>query len=203
MDSSLVPLLWGLLEKVGLAFLLVFGLTRTTQFSQVLDRRLNATNSAVLIVFFGALAILASYTGVPLPSGAIVNIRDTAPMVAGLVGGPIVGLGAGLIGGIHRYSLGGLTATPCAINTVIAGLLGGLIYLWVGKRIIGAHWATVYAIAILALEMILILLLVQPFSTALATVQLIAIPMIVANAVGTGAITYMVRSVKGAVSPNG
>jgi sigma-B regulation protein RsbU (phosphoserine phosphatase) len=33
---------------------------------------------------------------------------------------------AGLIGGIHRYFLGGFTAIPCALATVIAGLAEGI-----------------------------------------------------------------------------
>ncbi|MBI4322238.1 MAG: hypothetical protein HY675_27410 [Chloroflexi bacterium] len=202
MDAATGSLLWSMLEKVGLAFLLVYALAQTGYFRQILSRRLHARNQAVLIVFFGGLAILGTYTGAALPSGAIINIRDMSPMVAGLVGGPVVGLGAGLIGGIHRYTVGGLTATPCAITTILAGLLGGLVYLWVGKNVIAAHWAGLYAVVMMALEMGLILLLVQPFSSAMATVQIIALPMIVANAVGTGVIVFMVRNVAREVNPD-
>lgn len=68
-------------------------------------------------------------------SGAIANIRDLGPMLAGLVGGPVIGLGAGAIGGIHRYFLSGFTAIPCALATVIAGLGGGNVIILEAKGI--------------------------------------------------------------------
>ncbi|MCY7433652.1 hypothetical protein MCZ49_18240, partial [Bacillus safensis] len=36
--------------------------------------------------------------------------------MGGLIGGPFVGIGAGLLAGIHRYTLGGSTALSCAIS---------------------------------------------------------------------------------------
>ncbi len=35
---------------------------------------------------------------------------------------------SGLTGGLHRYSLGGMTALSCMISTIIEGLLGGLVH---------------------------------------------------------------------------
>jgi phosphoserine phosphatase RsbU/P len=60
--------------------------------------------------------------------GAIINVRDLGPMVGGLVGGPVVGVGAGLIGALYRASLGGFSVVPCVLATVLAGLLGGLVW---------------------------------------------------------------------------
>lgn len=51
---------------------------------------------------FGSLAVYGTLRSIEL-SGAIVNIRDLAPLVAELLGGPITGTLIGLIGGIHRY----------------------------------------------------------------------------------------------------
>ena len=39
--------------------------------------------------------------------GGIANTRDLGPALGGLLGGPVVGIGAGLIGGVQRLAMGG------------------------------------------------------------------------------------------------
>ena len=82
---------------VVFAYLLV----RTDFFQEILEKKFTLKNQLFLIVAFGLLAIYGTYAGIPY-NGAVANIRDIGPVMAGLIGGPIVGLGAGLIGGIQR-----------------------------------------------------------------------------------------------------
>ena len=58
--------------------------------------------------------------------GAIVNTRVIGVLAAGLLGGPYVGIGAAVIGGLHRYlfDIGGFTAVSCAVSTFVEGLIG-------------------------------------------------------------------------------
>ena len=70
---------------------------------------------------------MGTYLGIIIMD-AYANIRGIGAMLGGLLGGPIVGVGAGLIGGIHRYSLGGFTALACAVGTTTSGLIGGFFY---------------------------------------------------------------------------
>ena len=115
-------------------------------------------------------------------------------MIAGLVGGPIVGLGAGLIGGIHRYFLEGFTAVPCALSTVVAGLAGGLIYKWRKGEFIGIPGAVLFAFLMESLHMGLALLIARPFSEALEVVKLISLPMIIANTIGMAIFAFIVSN---------
>lgn len=78
----------------------------------VIDKRFTYKNQIVMILIFGSFSIFGNYSGIKLPSGAIANIRDIGPLVAGLVGGPVIGLGAGLIGGVNRFYGGNFTALP-------------------------------------------------------------------------------------------
>lgn len=103
--------------------------------------------------------------------------------MAGVVGGPIAGTLAGLIGGIHRYTVGGATALPCTISTIIIGIISGL----VSTKLLGKMYLLKGAALGFVLEsgaMGLILLLVQPFDNALKIVSQIALPMITANTIG-------------------
>jgi sigma-B regulation protein RsbU (phosphoserine phosphatase) len=115
-------------------------------------------------------------------------------MLAGLVGGPMIGLGVGLIGGIHRYFLGGFTAVPCALATIIAGLAGGVIYKLRKGEFVAVWQATLFALVIESLHMGLVLLIARPFSEALAAVKLLSLPMIIASTVGIAIFAFMVNN---------
>ena len=54
--------------------------------------------------------------------------------MGGLLGGPVVGGLVGLTGGLHRYSMGGMTALSCMISTIVEGLLGGSVHSYMIKR---------------------------------------------------------------------
>ncbi len=164
---------------VGVAYLV----TRTRYLQQVVRHQFTLQNHVFFILVFGALAIFATYAGIPV-SGAIANVRDLGPMIAGLLGGPVIGLGAGVIGGVHRYYLGGLTGLSCSLATVLAGLFGGLIYLRRNGTFIGVSGAVVFAALMESLHMGLILLLAEPYADAVAVVKTISVPMVLANALG-------------------
>ena len=184
MEVSIADLSLDLVEKICVVVLFAYIVTRTKYFTQVLGRQSDIKNRVFLVLAFGGFSIYGTYSGVELPSGAIANIRDLGPMIAGLAGGPVVGLGAGLIGGIHRYFLGGFTAVPCALATVIAGLVGGMINGWRKGDFVGIPGAMVFAFLMESFHMGLALLIARPFSEALAVVKLVSVPMILANTIG-------------------
>lgn len=145
----------------------------------------------IIALIFGFLSIYGTYSGLEV-LGAKINVRDLGPMVAGLIAGPYAGIGAGLIGGIHRYSLGGITAVPCSVATILAGTIGGLIYLKFNRRFCGVKVAVAFAILMECLHMLLQLTLVQPFPVALEIVTTSAIPMVGANAIGIAAYSIII-----------
>lgn len=189
-----------MLERVGLIIIFAFLVSRLKSFRTVLQKRKSWTSRTILIVIFGVLGIVSSYTGIRIEHGAIyneglhttlnesdaiANTRVISTAIAGLFGGPIVGLGAGVIAGIHRLMLGGFSAVACGISTILAGIIAGVLgrkyrihrtfsyshVLWIG-------------ISVELLQMALILLIAKPFEEALALVQVIALPMIFMNAFG-------------------
>jgi sigma-B regulation protein RsbU (phosphoserine phosphatase) len=164
---------------VGVAYLV----TRTRYLQQVVQHQFTLLNRAVFILVFGTLAIFATYAGIPVP-GAIANVRDLGPMIAGLLGGPVIGLGVGVIGSVHRYFLGGLTGLPCSLAAILAGLFGGLIFLRREGKFIGVPGVVVFAALMESLHMGLILLLAEPYADAIAVVKTISVPMVLANALG-------------------
>jgi sigma-B regulation protein RsbU (phosphoserine phosphatase) len=191
---SVASLLIDLIKTAGVVVAFAYVLTRLSFFDEILDKKLNFRNQAIMILLFGALSIFGTYGGLQLPSGAIANIRDLGPMVAGLIGGPLVGLGAGLIGGIHRYFLGGFTCVSCSLSTVLAGVLGGVIYRIKKGEFVGIWQAILFAVFMELLHMGLTLLIARPYDQAVAVVKDVIIPMTGANALGMAVFAFMIHN---------
>jgi sigma-B regulation protein RsbU (phosphoserine phosphatase) len=194
MDISIANILIDLIKTACVVVAFAYVVTRTGFFAEVLDKKLSFKNQAILVLLFGALSIFGTYGGLQLPSGAIANIRDLGPMVAGLVAGPLVGFGAGLIGGVHRYFLGGFVCIPCSLSTVLAGLLGGAIYRLKRGEFVAVWQAILFAVFMELLHMGLTLLIARPYEQALAVVKEVILPMTGANALGMAIFAFIIRN---------
>ncbi len=204
----LLPLM---LERVGLLIIVAFLLSRMKSFRQVIHNEHGFTEKIIMIAIFGLFGIISNYTGVAIghgmitsqswtadinPNSAIANTRIMGVAIGGLLGGPIVGIGVGLIAGLHRLTLGGFTADACAFSTILAGIVTGLI----GKNFKiqeeKAHWkAVIIGIIMECFQMGIILLLARPYQDALNLVELIAVPMIALNGFGTLLFLMMIQEI--------
>jgi len=205
----LLDLLVIMLERVGVIVAVAFILTRFQFFKNLVHHdKLGRKQEVTAILFFGFFGIVGTYLGVALNTNtlqfnslaisltsdeAIANSRVIGVVVAGLLGGYRLGIGAGLIAGIHRMTLGGFTAVSCGLSTIVAGIIAGAFYRK-GKAL---KPLTVFSIGALAeaIQMTMILLVSKPFERALTLVEVIGVPMILANGVGTALFLLIVHNV--------
>ena len=177
---------FNLLLNIGLLVLIATMLTKLPMVRSMLLEDSHAMGSrAARAVIFGLVSIFSTYTGVRA-QGAIVNTRVIGVLAAGLLGGPYVGIGAAVIGGLHRYlfDIGGFTAVSCAVSTFVEGLIGSAFSKrFKAGKIDGAGVFLITALAEIG-QMAIILLISRPFPAALDLVRLIAFPMIIMNALG-------------------
>lgn len=86
----------------------------------------------IIGVIFGGVAIFGTEVGVNVGDGVLANVRDSAPLCAGLIFGGPAGLIAGIIGGLERFFraywifgannlAADYTRYACSISTVLAG----------------------------------------------------------------------------------
>lgn len=175
-----------LLLNLSMLVIIAHILTKTTFVKQFMFAyKTDLKSNLVLAVIFGLISVLSTYTGIDV-NGAIVNTRVIGVMSGGIIGGPIVGMGAALIGGLHRYffDVGGFTAVACAISTFVEGILGVL----ASKHLKRNQWkkSDIFLLAALAevFQMVIILLVAKPYREALAVVEIISVPMILFNSIG-------------------
>lgn len=205
----MLDLLIIMLERVGTIIAVAFILTRFQFFKNMfaydhLDRKQQVT----AILFFGFFGIIGTYLGVSLHTTsfqynnvsvglmeeeAIANMRVIGVVIAGLLGGYRVGLGAGFIAGIHRMTMGGFTAFSCGLSTIIASILASAFYRK-GKHVKSLHAFLICMLAE-AIQMATILVFSKPFESAYALVEVIGIPMIFANGVGAALFMLIVHNV--------
>ena len=85
------------------------------------------TKQIIIGVLFGCVSAFASSFGVEW-LGTVVNVRDAAPLSAGLIFGAPAGIISGFIGGFYRWLSvywggGTYTRLACSLATVLAGFM--------------------------------------------------------------------------------
>ncbi len=187
-------ILISLLQSVCVLMVLAYVLAGTRVFAEILDGKRTPRNLAIMAATFGLFSIYGTLSGIPM-LGSVINIRDLGPALAGILAGPLAGFGAGLVGGMHRFTLGGPTCYGCTLSTVAAGLIGGLVYNQRRGRLPTTVQAAVLALGIETFHMVTSLLLGQPFDTALAVIKAATVPMLTANAVGMAIFVFIMRNI--------
>lgn len=181
-------LVFMLLQQMCVYLVIAWLLSKTPLVIPVLQVTVRLPHKLMCYVIFSTFCIMGTYFGLNI-NDSIANTRAIGSVLGGLLGGPSVGVLVGFTGGLHRYSLGGMTAFSCMISTIVEGLIGGLVHRYYMKRgqihKLFNPWtaAGVTFIAELA-QMAIILLLARPFDEAVSLVKNIATPMIVANTIG-------------------
>ena len=189
----MIDLLTALFPNVCVIMVFAYMLTRTRFFNEILEQRFSRQNRLILVLVCGLFSIYGTISGMEI-LGGIANIRDLGPAIAGLLAGPLVGVGAGVIGGFHRFFMGGFTAATCSAATVMAGFLGGILFLLRKKKLPSAYTAAGFAAGMELLHMALVLLISRPYEEALEIVRAVAVPMVATNGLGLGIFFFIVAN---------
>lgn len=193
----LVELSQLLFNRLGIIMLFAFLITKLDIFKNyIVKEKLSISDQIFFSLLFGGIGIITTYWGIEV-LGGIVNSRSIAIVVSGLIGGPIVGFGAGLVAGIHRMlmSAGRLTAIACGLSTIMGGIIGGLAKNYIHEK--NRKWLYGIIIGIIAeiIQMSMILLIARPFTDALHIVKVIFIPMTFINSLGIGIFLALIQEI--------
>ena len=147
-------------------------------------------------VLFGLMAIFAttSLGGFDVGDGTIMNVRDAAPLCAGLIFGAPAGIIAGLIGGIYRFVAvcfglaGTYTQIACSVSTILAGFIGAILrkYMFDDKK---PTW--LYGVGIGMVTEVLHMLMIfftnmNDAVNAFEFVKICTVPMVIGNGLAVG-----------------
>ncbi len=195
-----MELIFSLLQQLSIFLVLAYLFSKSPAFKPLTEKNLQPKNKLLLFAIFTGFSILGTYFELPVP-GAVANTGAIGAVLAGLIGGPLLGIAVGSTAALHLFLLSGLAAEAYVISTCIAGMLGGLANIYLRRK---NKWEQVFSpIAALlatfvaeALQMLIILLFKSPFAEAWALVRVIALPMMVANPIGAALFMSMMRDQK-------
>lgn len=160
-------------------------------------RAQNIRNRVLLGFIMGAFCIVSNFIGFHAKQ-AIPNSRVIGAMSAGLLGGPISGFIASVIGAVHRY-LGAPTriSTPaCVLATLIQGAVGSLFWYLRKKRVDYSYvFLFVLTMVMESMHMGLIYMMSRPLEEAIKILRHIATSMIFVNPIGMVLFFNVIRDI--------
>ena len=186
MSHYILNLLITLVERFGAMLAIgLFVLTLTPVGKLGVSRRPEREYRLLLALIFGLLGIMGTYGG-DIVFDSYANLRGVYVITGGLLGGPLVGFGAGLIAGGHRLliDIGGFSSLPCSLATLIEGTAAGLVSQHLKGNNLNWKVALVVGLVGETMHQIMVLSMAKPFEQALDLVKVIALPMIAVNSFG-------------------
>lgn len=192
--------IFSLFQQMSVFLVIAYHFTKSPVFRTFTIGDLRTRQLIILYVVFSTFSIMGTYFGLPIQD-AIANTRAIGAVLAGIIGGPLLGGAVGLTAGIHRMTLGGFTAFSCGVSTTVEGLIGGLFHLYLVRtnrqdQLLNPMVAFVATCLAEVFQMAIILALAEPFEEALALVRVIAIPMMFANSLGAAIFVSIIRDQK-------
>lgn len=184
-DFNLVLLL---LQQMCVFLVIAWLMSKTPLFIPLMQVTVRLPHKFLCYIVFSIFCIMGTWFGLHIDD-SIANTRAIGAVMGGLLGGPVVGGLVGLTGGLHRYSMGGMTALSCMISTIVEGLLGGLVHSILIRRgrtdkVFNPIIAGAVTFVAEMVQMLIILAIARPYEDAVRLVSNIAAPMMVTNTVG-------------------
>lgn len=197
-------------ERISLLLILAFMLTRISQFRVLLDREVGRKTIGLHALIFGLFGIAAAQAGVVVEGDTyashfwvltleadqmLIGSSLVAVVIAGLLGGPLVGMGAGVVVGLYLLMLGGMGKEANMLSNPLTGLLAGLTARFFSEeRIIAPAKALFIGIFPPILQMGLLLIFTDQPEQMVELVNRFGPSLLVTNSVAIALFTAMIRS---------
>ena len=156
-------------------------------------RSLNYIAKQTIIgLVFGGLSAFASGYGVEI-LGTVANVRDAAPLCAGLIFGAPAGVISGLIGGLYRFfsvfwGAGEYTRIACTLSTMLAGVNAAVLrkYMFDNKKPTWSYGVFITVVCEVLHMLMIFFTNMSDSAYAFEFVKAATIPMIIGNSCAVG-----------------
>lgn len=189
-------LMLDMLERMALITIFTYIIFQTDIIKHLVKDEYDKKDKIIMIILFTILSIIGTYFGIYITDKSLANSRPIGTIVAGYLGGPVVGITVGAISGLHRYSLGGFTALACSISTVVEGVIGAGFRRIFKDKGLSPIIAGLSAVVAEITQMIIILIFSNDLEATVLLVKKIAPPMIIINSMGVLLIVMVVDRAK-------
>lgn len=160
-DFIVMPLL-DMFKVLSVMLILTLIATKTKAFKGVISGHVIRKTTIYCFIIFSILGILSSVYYVNV-DGTPSDVRNLIILISGLFAGPYVGIPSGIVAGLFKYSQGGATALPCAVATIICGIIGSLIYVWNNKKFPKTTHSAILMFLFIGFDMLLIVVMTPSY----------------------------------------
>lgn len=194
MNSTLAESIVSLINNVCVITVMAYAVSHSKYYLEWLDGKRNLKNKLFLAIIFGLFSLYAA------AAGGIANVRVLGPMLGGLIGGPLVGIGASFFGGIYRfldlrYAGASEMALSALLATFLAGLSGGLIYRWQKGQLPGLWTTAIFAIVFEAFHMSLTIVMGYQDEIVITTVKNVGFLMTISHTIGATLFVFITKNI--------
>jgi len=194
LEGSILGMGMQLAQKLIFIIVGLYLFCRSRMFTRLTNGIGTLADKFWLIAILATISVLGTVWGIQYfaPTGEllyVINFRDFGAIIGGIIGGPVIGGIVGLIGGLFRLSSGDVSAIPCCIATIAAGIIAGYLIRY-RKGKLTYLWAAIIGIVVESFHMFFIYptyMMLTHKMTALATLDVIrniVLPMMVVIIIG-------------------
>ncbi len=191
-----------LLQQMSIFLIIAYLFSKSPAFKALTGEVLLVQHQVLLYFIFTGFAIFGIYIGLP-SYDAVANSSPIGIVLAGLVGGPALGVGVGITAGLYALFLGDWSALGFIdlASSIIQGGLGGFACYYYQQRnkselLFNPLVATVVTMIGVVIHLILVLLLARHDVAEIAVPTRLILPTLVANPLGAGLFMLMMRDQK-------
>ncbi len=187
-------------QQLSVFLVIAYLFSKSPAFKPLTEESLQPKNKFLLYAIFTGFSVLGIYATLP-SEGTIANTGAIGAVLAGLIGGPLLGSAVGATAAAHIFLLMSHSGIVYMLSTGVAGLLGGLANIYLlrhnkPEQIFSPVAAFLATAGAEVLQLLSILVFMNPFSEALSLVKAIALPMMIANPIGAALFMSMMRDQK-------
>ena len=156
-------------------------------------KNLNYIPKQIIIgVIFGGISAFASSYGVEI-LGTVANVRDAAPLSAGLIFGGPAGVISGVLGGLYRFfsvywGAGEYTRIACTLSTMLAGVFAAILrrFMFDNKKPTWSYGVFITVVCEVIHMLMIFFTNMSDSSYAFEFVKAATTPMIIGNSIAVG-----------------
>ena len=163
--------------------------SRFDSFKALATNNYSRKDQLVCMVIFLILGFLSTAIMMHINELIKCDIRIMVVMVAGLFGGPIIGIPTAILSSLTLLVSGGGTAICSAVSTIVCGVISSMIYIWNGKKFLKTIPSAI------GFDMLMIILMTPP-SSGVPLVLEMYIPMLFAGLMGLILFKIIIAEIK-------
>lgn len=130
----MLTLFFEVIRNIAVIAVVIYIITQCKPFRRSMNQsHYSRWDKYALVVVFGMLSAVGNYLNVPFQQTAMVHARLIGTIIGGLFGGPLVGIGAAVIGMIPRFFIP-VSSFPVITAALVANVLIGALSGYVNQR---------------------------------------------------------------------